>query len=203
MAASPGEPTPSPTDQDKAMSDAGTARADGGSTSRPKGVFPPPRKLTDEQEREVARLYAETDTPMGEIARRFSIGQASVARIAQRQGAPPRSERGTPPRAGQATAATSTRPRRAAASAAEPEPARVAPRSGRNRSRTGRPAAPSPEAGASAPTAAAARAAAALQRRFRVRYVAEQVIEAEHLRAAIEQVEALGATDITSIARED
>jgi hypothetical protein len=29
------------------------------------------------------------------------------------------------------------------------------------------------------------------------------VIEAEHLRAAIEQVEALGAMDITSIARED
>jgi hypothetical protein len=36
-----------------------------------------------------------------------------------------------------------------------------------------------------------------------VRFVAEPVIEAEHRRAAIEQVEALGATDITSIARED
>jgi hypothetical protein len=138
----------------------------------------------------VARLYAETDTPMGEIARRFSIGQASVARIAQRQGATPRSERGTPPGPGQATAATSNRARRAAVSAAKPQPAPVVATSRRGRSRTGGQAAPRPGAGG-------------LQRRFRVRFVAEQVIEAEHLRAAIERVEALGATDITSIARED
>jgi hypothetical protein len=41
------------------------------------------------------------------------------------------------------------------------------------------------------------------QRRFRVRFVAEQVIEAEQIRVAIDRVEALGATEITSIARED
>jgi len=58
--------------------------------TRPKGVFPL-RKLTDEQEHEVTRLYADTTTPLVEIGRRFGIGQTSVARIAQRRGAPLRS----------------------------------------------------------------------------------------------------------------
>src|SRR5437899_2172934 len=48
-------------------------------------AFPPRRKLTDEQAREVTRLYAETDTPVEAIARQFSIGQASVYRLAQQQ----------------------------------------------------------------------------------------------------------------------
>ena len=52
----------------------------------PKGVFPL-RKLTDEQEREVTRLYADTTTPLVEIGRRFGIAQTSVARMAQRRGA--------------------------------------------------------------------------------------------------------------------
>src|SRR5712692_6496428 len=51
-------------------------------------VFPPRRKLTDEQAREVTRLYAETDTPVEAIARQFSIGQASVYRLAQQRGVP-------------------------------------------------------------------------------------------------------------------
>jgi hypothetical protein len=58
--------------------------------TRPKGVLPL-RKLTDEQEHEVTRLYADTTTPLVEIGRRFGIGQTSVARIAQRRGAPLRS----------------------------------------------------------------------------------------------------------------
>jgi hypothetical protein len=41
-----------------------------------------------------------------------------------------------------------------------------------------------------------------VRQRFRVRFVAEQVIEAEHMREVTAQVEALGATDVTSIARE-
>src|SRR6266852_4928900 len=57
---------------------------------RSKGVFPL-RKLTDEQERKVTSLYAETLTPLVEIGQRFGIGQTSVARIAQRHGAPLRS----------------------------------------------------------------------------------------------------------------
>src|SRR5579871_6417027 len=49
--------------------------------------FPPRRKLTDEQELEVTRLYAETQTPVPEISKRFGIGESSVYRVAQRHGA--------------------------------------------------------------------------------------------------------------------
>ncbi len=52
------------------------------------------RKLSDEQEREVTRLYAETSTPTAEIARRFGIAESSVYRVTQRHGAP---LRGRPP----------------------------------------------------------------------------------------------------------
>jgi transposase-like protein len=45
------------------------------------------RKLTESQELEVTRLYAETDTPVPEIAERFGIGESSVYRVAQRHGA--------------------------------------------------------------------------------------------------------------------
>jgi transposase-like protein len=45
------------------------------------------RKLTEEQEREVTRLYADTETPVSEISKRFGIGESSVYRVAQRHGA--------------------------------------------------------------------------------------------------------------------
>src|SRR6202035_3119284 len=45
------------------------------------------RKLNDQQEREVTRLYASTETPVSEISKRFGIGESSVYRVAQRHGA--------------------------------------------------------------------------------------------------------------------
>jgi hypothetical protein len=54
-----------------------------------------------------------------------------------------------------------------------------------------------------APTSVPQASGGGVPRRFRVRFVAEQVIEAGHVREVIERVEALGATDITTIARED
>src|SRR5713101_825889 len=45
------------------------------------------RKLSDQQEREVTRLYSETETPVSEISKRFGIGESSVYRVAQRHGA--------------------------------------------------------------------------------------------------------------------
>src|ERR1051326_1759693 len=45
------------------------------------------RKLTDQQEREVTRLYSETETPVSEISKTFGIGESSVYRVAQRHGA--------------------------------------------------------------------------------------------------------------------
>ena len=56
------------------------------------------RKLNEEQEREVTRLYAETDTPVSEISKRFGIGESSVYRVAQRHGASLRGRTATTPR---------------------------------------------------------------------------------------------------------
>src|SRR6266853_1617174 len=52
---------------------------DGATTTR--------RKLNDQQEREVTRLYAETEIPVSEIGKRYGIGESSVYRVAQRHGA--------------------------------------------------------------------------------------------------------------------
>src|SRR6266568_5597147 len=57
----------------------GAAGVEGGTGTR--------RKLSDEQEREVTRLYGETETPVSEISKRFGIGESSVYRVAQRHGA--------------------------------------------------------------------------------------------------------------------
>src|SRR5258708_31708087 len=67
------------------------AQSDGASTTR--------RKLSDTQEREVTRLYAETETPVSEISKRFGIGESSVYRVAQRHGAALRGRSTTPKKA--------------------------------------------------------------------------------------------------------
>src|SRR5438552_5357637 len=82
------------------------AQGDGATTTR--------RKLNDAQEREVTRLYAETETPVSEISKRFGIGESSVYRVAQRHGAKLRGRTAT----GGATKASAGRTRRAAASGA-------------------------------------------------------------------------------------
>ena len=56
-------------------------------------VPPSRRKLSDEQEREVTRLYADTTMPVSEIARTLGIGESSVYRVAQRHGAALRVDR--------------------------------------------------------------------------------------------------------------
>src|ERR671939_684696 len=58
------------------------------------------RKLSEQQEREVTRLYAETDTPVSEISKRFGIGESSVYRVAQRHGASLRGRTATSAAAG-------------------------------------------------------------------------------------------------------
>jgi transposase-like protein len=46
------------------------------------------RRLSPEQRREVARLYAEGALPTSEIRKRFGIGKSSLYRIVQREGVP-------------------------------------------------------------------------------------------------------------------
>jgi transcriptional regulator with PAS, ATPase and Fis domain len=44
------------------------------------------RRLTQDEERDIARLYAETSTPTSEIRERFGIGDSSLYRMVQRHG---------------------------------------------------------------------------------------------------------------------
>src|SRR5256885_6409388 len=62
-------------------------RSQGGAESQSGGGTGTRRKLTEDQEREVTRLYSETETPVSEISKRFGIGESSVYRVAQRHGA--------------------------------------------------------------------------------------------------------------------
>jgi hypothetical protein len=126
------------------------AAASGGRTAR---------RLSAEQEHEVARLYAETRTPAADLAHRFGISQTSVMRIAQRRGGQ---------QAGGRTRGVG----------------------GATRGAKGR--------------ASSTRAMAALQaeRRFRVRFLAEQVVESADVRQAVARAEALGAIEISSIIAE-
>src|SRR6266849_8938782 len=46
------------------------------------------RRLSTDEGREIARLYAETNTLTSDIRARFGIGESSLYRIVQRQGIP-------------------------------------------------------------------------------------------------------------------
>src|SRR5436190_6965796 len=80
------------------------------------------RKLSEDQEREVTRLYAETETPVSEISKRFGIGESSVYRVAQRHGASLRGRTSTgtstPRKTAAATGGTGRRGRRPASATA-------------------------------------------------------------------------------------
>jgi transposase-like protein len=173
------------------------------------------RKLSDQQEAEVTRLYAETDTPVSEISKRFGIGESSVYRVAQRHGAALRGRtatsgtakpRAVAPAAAPVAAATSTPGTRGRGRAAGARPAATPSGNGR-RTRGARAAGTTRRTTAVvavAATPAAPRAAASGARReFRVSFVAVRVFSAVDMADAIQQAEAAGATDITGIVRND
>jgi hypothetical protein len=212
------EPMTLPTTTDQESSSTDRSNADRATNAAKGRGRSPLRKLSDEQEVELTRLYSATNTPVPEIARRFEVGESSVYRIAQRHGAALRSVPGTrgpatqqprrrKPREQAAVQAPQTarpsrgRPRRSAAAPETSAPAAV-----RGRSRTAR-ATPSATAPARArrrssratPSQGAARSTGT-KRRFRVLFLAATVVEADSMRDAIAQAEARGATDITSVA---
>ena len=137
-----------------------------------RGVFPPPRKLNDEQEHELVRVYSETRTPTSEIARTFGISETSVARVALRHGATLR-RRGRVPGSATTRASSSTTTTRA-----------TPPTRGRRAATT------------------RATSSASVLRRFRITFRGERVVEATDMRAAVAQVEAEGAIEISSISVE-
>jgi transposase-like protein len=180
----------------------------------------PLRRLSDEQELELTRLYKDTDTSVPDIARQFGIGESSVYRIAQRHGAPLRTGSGAGRRgrrrsseaaAGASSSGatrrarrTTTTPRRSGRVPQENEQAR--PRSRRTTRRQQASIAGSRRSsqGQSAGTASRVagprtRSAAGSTRRFRVVFLAETIVAAGSIRDAIAQAEAQGATEITSV----
>jgi transposase-like protein len=155
------------------------------------------RRLTTDEGREIARLYAETDTPTSDIRDRFGIGESSLYRIVQRQGIPLRGR------------TSSSKPQ-------VPQPAQVqnARRSGSSKSGGRAASPPRPEAATNTRRASVAavrtpstRSAASQpgsgRQRYRIRFQGERVVEAQDIRDALRQVELLGAIEITAVARED
>jgi hypothetical protein len=171
-------------------------------------------KVSLDEEREVARLYADASMPTSEIRARFGIGESSLYRIIQRQGAPLR---------GHSSAATAAQPapgpktrrkrassagRRAPApltstvpTAAVAEPASATVPAARGRSARRRLVAQPPMP--ASPVAITQAQASRTGRRFRIRYAGERVFEAQSIQDALRQAESLGATDILSVARAD
>jgi len=204
-------PKPSPTTEAATF-----AETDG----RPVGVFPPPRKLTADQERELTRQYAETSTAMADIARTFSLSEVSVGRIAKRNGATSRRQRaaGRDTTAEAPTAPVSAGRGRRHRTDAEPEAVvetggekrgrrhRAAEGAGTPPSRRRRAVSAAGVAAVvpvlSAPESTPQAAGGGARRRFRLRFFAETVVEATDLREALGQAETLGATDITGIVQE-
>ena len=78
-------------------------------TTRPAGSRR--RRLTQDEERAIARLYAETSTPTAEIRERFGIGESSLYRVVQRHGVALRGRTGP---------STQSQPPRTTTSAARP-----------------------------------------------------------------------------------
>jgi transposase len=152
----------------------------------------PLRKLTDEQELELTRLYSDTTTPVPEIAKRFKVGESSVYRISQRHGAklrgPSAPRGGRPARAATAKKeAPRARATRGRVSAGRPTGTRQRARQGRaTTARQGR--------------ATTARATASTTaRRFRVIFRGETVVQAASLRDALRRAQVGGATEIISV----
>jgi len=174
-------------------------------TNEAQRILPTRRKLSEEQEGEVTRLYADTTMAVSEIARKFGIGESSVYRLAQRHGAAlrgrqaPRAAPPTKPATGGARARPGVR---AAASAAKPPETPSAPAA------TGAPARVRPRgasARAAVPTAALARLPerGATVGRFRVRFLTERVVQARDIRDALRKAESFEAIEVTAVMQED
>jgi transposase-like protein len=144
------------------------ARADGGIR----------RRLTQDQQREIARLYGQTRTPTAEIRQRFGIGESSLYRVLQKHG-------------------VSLRGRTASALDEAATDATIIVSGPRSRGRRRGPSVGPQVRGASKIAVRHDSAA----RQFRVRFEGQRVLDARDLRDALRQAEALGASDILEITR--
>jgi transposase-like protein len=172
------------------------------------------RRLSPDEERDIARLYADTSTSTSEIRERFGIGDSTLYRVVQRHGVSlrGRSASSAKPSVPQ-TRVPATRGRRSSAASG------ARPAASRSRSTPGpievhaRPpvvkrsaAGPARRAAATEGTTwlarlASARTGGGTQQRFRIQFQGESVVEATDIRDALRQAESLGATEITAVAR--
>jgi transposase-like protein len=169
-------------------------------------------KLSPEQEREVARLYAEASVPTSAIRERFGIGESALYRILQQQGIALRGRTRTgSPRAAASVPAAASGGRRRGARAATGAGATTGARAGRASARaagtqTTRGGRGSTRRGARSATAARTPAASSsadgAQARFRIRFEGERLVQARSVSEALRQLDALGATEIISVTRE-
>ena len=172
------------------------------------------RRLSQAEALEIARLYAQTNTPTAEIRERFGIGDSSLYRILQQQGRAlrgrtasstwPSAPRAQTPAAGrlrssspkQAQDATSRPGSNEGPSGARPA-RRVSARSSGLRVRLARVMEKTP-----APAGTVA-AGTGKRQQFRILFMAERVVRATDIGDALRQAESLGATEITAVSRED
>jgi hypothetical protein len=139
------------------------------------------RRLGPDQQREVARLYSESNTSSSEIREQLGISESSVYRILQKQGIALRGHAAQPGSQKENVASTNAggrRPQRVAAP-------RVATRS------SPRPATRTPATATGA------------KQGFRISFYGQQLLNAASVGGALRQAEALGATDILEITRID
>ena len=139
------------------------------------------RRLTPDERREIARLYAEADASTADIRAKFGISDPTLYRVLQRQGIPLRRRGGG--QSAPAPAATSNG--HAPAEAAPRVAAAVAARPRRTVARA---------------ESVAASSDAATQ--FRIEFRGERVFNAADIEDALRQAKALGVVDIVAITRE-
>jgi transposase-like protein len=165
------------------------------------------RRLSPEQQREVARLYADANIPTSEIRERFGIGESSLYRIVQRQEVPLRGRGQTVSSQaersegsdGRQDSPTSRPVRKQRGSASQPRAAGA--RTGRGTSRRADGAGATMTSARPAPRSQSPRSQSP-QHRFRIRFEGERVVEAPDIQSALRQIEALGSAEIRSVTRE-
>jgi transposase-like protein len=142
----------------------------------------PRRILSEDQKREVARLYAETTTSVPAIKRQFGIAESSLYRLIQQRGVAPRG------RIPAASRSVSKATRQQTGLNGEMARSRQSVRSrSRGSARQTSSASPSSESSFT----------------YRVSFAALRIVTAVDIRDAIRQAEALGATEITAIIRSE
>ena len=172
------------------------------------------RRLSPDEERDIARLYADKSTSTSEIRERFGIGESSLYRVVQRHGVGLRGRSASPAKPSlPLTRVPATRGRRSSTTSgakpvvsqprSTPRPIEVLVRARVVKPSTGGPArrVAATEGTTSRARLASSRTGGGAQQRFRIQFQGESVVEATDIRDALRQAETLGATEITAVAR--